>query len=534
MRKAHWPVMLAVAAVYVGGAIYRLEKTLPRRIIDHDEGHALLNANTWHHIAWWVLQGGPAGGGDGLAAVRDELHREGGTLYTAGKFGYSLLVALAALPAQVTVDGALTLAWLAGIMLPLVAGGIAWQYGRSYGAAAIAVAGCFTSPLLQGLSAEVSGTIWALLFVLSGYLMLQRGVLAGRPWRWGLPGGVALAAGFTCHFNVAPLVAAALVGAVLFARARRGAGTVGWRVAVAPLVGFAVVMGLLEAGTQVADWRLRDVFPDYRSMLGDLWHILTRDQAGMARGIAHGSDMAMGWGGEAWRFWGNIALTREPGFALLAVVLLPVLMWVNRGQWRGFLPAAVMFLLPLAFYAAHPAKVERVLGMVVACGWVWLAVLAAPWLTDWNRTNLNLALRARGLALVLVAGITLPWFAGDRAAKAEESPMSAIVGDTLRYMQREGGSITRASFDAGFEPLWKWTLVEALRRDEFMDVRGDVDFSSMEEPGIVFEAHLRDGGVGRAEDTGGAGRGEGRTSGTVIARVKTVLPPWSLRVVRVR
>ena len=56
-KRILYAAVLILLVAYVG--YIRGQDLLARGLMEHDEGHALLNANTWHHILKWTLSGGP-------------------------------------------------------------------------------------------------------------------------------------------------------------------------------------------------------------------------------------------------------------------------------------------------------------------------------------------------------------------------------------------------------------------------------------------------------------------------------------------
>jgi hypothetical protein len=463
-----------------------------RGILDHDEGHALLNANTWHHVFQWVLGGGPLrDDASSVATLRDSLHREGGTLYSAGKFGYSLLLAAVALPSQVTAGEGLLLAWICGILVCVLAGVLVWQYTGIKYAGAIAGIGCSLSPLLTMLSREVSGTIWALMFSLMGACAVQASLTAETHWKrraWGITGGLSMGYGFTCHYNIAPLVLAIFAGVayqVLGDKSRRRSfGSL-----LVPVAGFLVVIAIFEAATQVVDYRLRNVFPEYQSFLGELHRLFFKVEISTFKGVQTG-DGVVGWGLNAWLYYLAVLVREGP---LLPMSLLAGL-WIlkRRKEKQGtsadeisILPALLLVIIPLLFWAAYSHRVERVLGMCVAAGWILAGVLMAKRPPDLILFQDNRKMR---FALFIIFIIVNNYMITEslRPETQARSPIPAIVDDTLGYMVRNGGIITAGSFDTKFAPLWKWTIVEHARQDRFASARQYIDFSRFAGEQIVF------------------------------------------------
>ena len=510
--------------------LLRWQNLWQRGILEHDEGHALLNANTWRHIILWVLRGGPLQADENsIAALRDTLHREGGTLYSAGKFGYSLLLAVAGLPGDVTVRLGLTLAWLCGLAVCCLAGVATWQYSKNMLSAAIVVIMCVVSPVLQTLSREVSGTIWALMFGLAGLVLMQSSIgRSGTSSRLrSAAGGLCLGYGFLCHFNIAPFIlgafgAAGCMAAQEFARPLRlrAALVALWPAAASSLF----ILALAEAATQVVDYRLRHVFPEYRSVFDELIHLVRRDQVPMLSGVLYG-DGVIGWGREAWAYYGHIFLWKESGFVLM-VLAVPYFAHRAPGTWKKLLAPGVLFVIPLVFYALYVYRVERVFGMLITSGWIIIGVAIGEDLTrHYLPTSPAHRRFSRAMVLVILSIVAASLSLVRLGLGDMRSPMPSLVRDTLAYISRHGGRVTAGSFDASFAPLWKWTIVEEARNEPYRPARNYIDFSTFANPEIVFtdpRSWVRDDGpafpVSREEVA----------DSFIIAKYTRTMPNWSL------
>jgi len=451
-----------------------------RGILEHDEGHALLNANTWHHIMRWVLSGGPLRiTPDAIAQLRDQLHREGGTLYSAGKFGYSLLLAFVTLPTQVSQFAGLFLAWVGGTAVCGFAGLLTWQYTRDRIAVLITIAGCLVSPLVLYLSREVSGTIWALAFALGAACAMQAGVAAEKQSRrvaWGVIGGLSLGYAFTCHYNIAPFILAVFIATGVQAwynrRDFRSITQALWIPAATSLM----VLAFFEAVTRVVDYRLRDVFPEYRSFFGELRHLFFTAETGTFKGQSVG-DGIIGYSAEAWLFY-PLALAREGMLFYGGLLALPVIVKLYGIPWRNLAGAVLLLIIPTVFWAAYAHRVERVLGMVIVAGYITIGV--AYGIAISRRPRASLKLLPFFVALLALTGL--------RSIKLlqTESPIPRVVNTTLAYQENHGGHINAGSFHPGFGPLWKWTIVERTRKPEYQSARTLIDFSSSANPDILF------------------------------------------------
>ncbi len=478
--------LIAIVLVLVYNLLDTSREVMQRGILEHDEGHALLNANTWHHIIRWVLSGGPLTSDAGsIANLRDTLHQQGGTLYSAGKFGYSLLLAVTALPWQVSQAQALLMAWVCGFMVCGLAALLAWQYSRAPEAALIAGVGCLMSPLISTLSREVSGTIWALMFGLAAVNLLHfgSGPFQSRRIRWaaGVSGGALLGYGFTCHFNLAPFILAAFVATGLHAsHSRSGSHRIKFFLTslIPAAIGSLGVLLAFEILTQIVDYRLRDVFPEYLSFFGEHRRLFFRDQAPMLEGVLYG-DGAIGWGREAWMVYWNVAKHEGVLVPLLLICSMWTVLTVRRRQ-LNVASAAVLFFLPLAFWLGYVYRVERVMGMCVAAGWIFIGITAFEAMRHRSTQVASVAFVATILIHIIIIHEII------ESIDKRKTPLPKAAHATLNYIADNGGQITAGSFDTGFAPLWKWTLIEQLRLEEYDGLQQHVDFSRFTGADIVF------------------------------------------------
>lgn len=459
-----------------------------RGLMEHDEGHALLNANTWWHVMRWVLGGG-LWGGDGagtIAQLRDTLHEQGGTLYSAGKLGYSLLVAIVALPGHVSTGLALTLAWLAGCLVAVLAALLAWQYSRSRFAAVIAAGGCLTSPLLIELSREASGTIWALVFGLAGAVVINGSLASIRArWHWltGLAGGALLGYAFSCHFNLAPFILAVYLAAAVYAwsiikQNQQCVDGTSFSVLFKRLLPSAIgglgMLALFEVVTQAADYVLRNSYPDFRSFSGELRHLFFGDQARRLEGSITG-DGIVGWGWEALAVYGN-ALLRE-GPAWLCAMVMVLVMIARRGR-RGqgtssvvdgqsrilIVPALILLLVPALFWSGYFYRVERSLGMCMAASWILIG-LVLEIIRQRIQARAGNSTRSGQVIFEILAVMQLAAGGIAMVQTAQlRSPLPDVIAETFSAPEVAGKQVTAGSFDVGFAPLWKWAIVQYQRK----------------------------------------------------------------------
>src|SRR5690606_1722271 len=130
------------------------------------------------------------------------------------------------------------------------------------------------------LSREASGTIWALVFGLAGAVVINKSIVSertGRRWVLGFVGGGLLGYGFACHFNLAPFILAVYLAGAAYAwpvcrqlkQVGSGASLVIRRLLPAAFGGLGM-LALFEAGTQTADYVLRDSYPDFLPFSGEL------------------------------------------------------------------------------------------------------------------------------------------------------------------------------------------------------------------------------------------------------------------------
>jgi hypothetical protein len=252
--------------------------------------------------------------------VRDAMHRGGGTLYSAGKFGYGVILGIAGLPAGVTENLALALSWLAGMLIIVIAARLAWIWSHgSFAAMIIAGLGIGMSPLCGLLSREASGNVWALALALAGLLImtesewkLQRTSPPDSqryPWLSYALAGVLMGFAFTCHFNIAPFIAAIFSAQMSFCWNRRSARRWSHELSYLSLTAgaFAAFLGVVQTVTVVADYKLAAIYPKFMSFGEELLHLFTRDQAPMLHGVLLGDGM-IGWGAPVWKYYGSVFL----------------------------------------------------------------------------------------------------------------------------------------------------------------------------------------------------------------------------------
>lgn len=471
-------------------------RTMPvfsRGLLEHDEGHALLNAHTWHQAMRWVLGGGLWGAGEPVGELGAAMHRGGGTLYSAGKLGYTLLVAVVALPGQVSTTLALVLAWLSGLAICGLAGALVRQMTGSWWGAGVAVIGCMSSPLLMMLATEASGTNWALMLgLVAAWLALvgvDRAADGRRAWTHGVLAGVCLGYGFTCHFNLAPMVLAVfLMTAVQVRASGRGAGQPTRRkmlgaVLVPMMISSAGVLVVFEIATQGVRYALRHAFPDFLSFFGEHRRLFFRDQVPMLDGVLYG-DGAIGWGAEAWMVYLGTLAREDWLWGVLVIASAVLLLGPSGRPWRARLaPVVVLLLVPVAFWALYVYRVERVLGMCIATSWVLVGCVAGLWMKERPMVP-----RVKALLLAPFFSLLMGDGLARRSALMERSAegITRMANLALEDMRRHGGQITAGSFDTGFAPLWKWELVEQLRQPGSADLRPLVDFSRFAGAEMIF------------------------------------------------
>lgn len=541
-RRVVFILLLAGVALWRGWGLNH------RGLIEHDEGHNLLAARTYRDAIAWVAGGGPfRGDAAPLSEIRDRLHREGGTLYPAGKPGYVVLLAVSSFVTGQGQRPALWMSWLAGMICVALVPALLREW-RCEGALpmTIATVAIGASPLLGGLSREVGGVIWALAFGMIGLWFLLRAGSAeweGRSgiirWRFrvtAFAAGLALGFGFTCHYNLLPLLVACFAADLArdFADARKTGQAVRWK----PLsfrwcwaiAGGVAIYLVFQIGSMAAERRLRGVYPDYQNYTAELIRIVRTFQVPALEGKAVGEG-TRGWGLAAWRYAGGVAL-REGALAflggLLAIAVTAVLL--IRGGCRPaatggpahdphsshsshssdpshssnrvldlFSPAAFL-AVPVVFWALHPWKVERSWGMIVVAlallaGCVAAQFLAAPSSAAPLRSShdadaVRRLMSSRFPVAVLGALIAVhllllaggPW----KRLWTQRSPIPEAVRLTLAHVAREGGSIQANSAGKSFAPLWKWSVIEEGRRPELQPAMRRVDFSRFDQPDIVF------------------------------------------------
>ncbi len=512
-----WLVLLAVAL-----AIWRGVGLPSRGLLEHDEGHNLLAARTYREVLVWVVTGGPFDSDpQTLAHIRDTLHRQGGTLYPAGKPGYVALLAVGSLPVGLSQESALALSWMAGLVCILLAPLILREWGcRNPVAWGTAMAGIGLSPLLGSLSREVGGGIWALTFGLLGlWLMLRSGTLSRESKKrrrvLASSAGVLLGIGFTCHYNLLPLLLAVFAADAARSWAMRSeAGAeegetssarhsvrldllARWPWAIGG--GFTVFL-FVQVATQIAETRLRPVYPEYTDYATELIRIVSTYQIPALTGGAVGEGVR-GWGPAACGY-GLKILWREGLVAVVAVglALAFLIRRCARGKRRGALSPLVFLGVMAAFWFLHPWKVERSWGMLAAAAWL----VVGAWISGFSRepdvpsdpareknpagsrekkTHVSLyswVIMAMALhAAFLIWG---PW----GTLWTQASPIPATVRQALAHLAENGGSIQANSAGKSFAPLWKWAVIEEGRRPELQPALDHVDFSRFDRPDIVF------------------------------------------------
>jgi len=391
-----------------------------RGLLEHDEGHNLLAARTYREVAAWVLHGGPLRSDAGeLATIRDRLHRQGGTLYPAGKPGYVVLLALSSFVVGLGQNPALWMSWMGGMICLLLVPRILREWGAGGPLpVAIAVTGIGMSPLVGGMSREVGGVIWALAFGMGGvWLFLCAGtsdLLVTAPHHGSPKGnsdsesqisnsqseiadlrrasplrrrrliafsaGLCLGYGFTCHYNLFPFLLA-VFGADMARDLGRHRGAEQtpaqghWRRLLSRwawvIAGGLTVFMLFEAATLTAQWRLHGVDSEYQNYSAELTRIVRTYQVPALEGGAVGEG-TRGWGAVAWRYAAGVAW-REGAVALAAAMasLVAALVLLGRGR-RELLPPVVFLGMFVVFWILHPWKVERSWAMVVVA-WALLA-----------------------------------------------------------------------------------------------------------------------------------------------------------------
>jgi hypothetical protein len=464
-----------------------------RGILEHDEGHNLLAARTYTDVIRWVATGGPLHSStEQLAGLKDTLHRQGGTLYPAGKPGYVVGLALASLVFGVSQATGLWLAWLAGVLVVALSGYVAFQLsGRGWVAAAITMAGVGLSPLLGYLSREIGGTIWSMGFGLAGLALLLRSpcLRATQCARLrAVAAGALFGYGITCHYNLLPAIAAAFFADLLHTAAQdehqqnifqltRRALRHRVRTYAFALLGIAVVLGAFEVCSLVAEYKLHTIYPKYQNYLAELVRIVGTYQL-PALHSAPTNEGVRGWGAAAWLYMG--ARFMQEGILLILLLVVAVTMAFSRTILRPVLPALAFFVVLLAFWLLHPWKLERSWGMLVVAGWLVGAGMVQLLL---ERSSNGF----RAIVLVAIVGATIqvvfrPWLVLWDAC----SPMPKVVDRTLAYVQQNGGFLDADCAGSSFAPLWKWTIIERARNPRLATALRHVDFSSFRSSTIVF------------------------------------------------
>jgi len=576
--RAAWQpwLSLALALVTVCLAAARTRGLTSRGLLEHDEGHALLNANTWRHVMRWAVEGGLwNGGGDSIARLRDVLHQQGGTLYSAGKLGYSLLVAAVALPGHVSTNLALALAWVAGLLVALFSGVLAWRYTKAWVSVWLAVLGCVLSPLLFVLSREASGTIWAVVCGLAGACLIDwsvenhfsANISKNRPGRKsrlagnlaGVAGGMLLGFGFTCHFNLAPFIIAVFVASAWRAWQFSGSSTARANsllqkhsrfsplkeilLSLLPMTfGAAGFLLAFEAFTQTVDYVLRNAYPEFLPFSGELKRLFFRDQVPMLDGVLYG-DGAIGWGRDAWMIYVRAILREGSGWFLL--LMMSGVFWcggllkANRRRRSNATPALLLMIIPACFWAAYVYRVERVLGMCIAASWVFIGVTVGQRLTVYERGyRRSEPIRQRRLFILMFLCVTFVRVISDaygfwEKVAEDHSPVPAVVRRTFEDPRARGLLVNAGSFDTGFAPIWKWAIVEYERGQAHVPTEkpaGErtgprVDFSRFDRPGIVFI----DPSAWRRPTDDFHVTPEQASAGQVLVEIRSHHPSWDVK-----
>ncbi|MGI8905286.1 MAG: hypothetical protein ACR2IE_02210 [Candidatus Sumerlaeaceae bacterium] len=464
-----------------------------RGLLEHDEGHNLLAARTYSDVIRWMAHGGPWQSSTAeLAKLKQTLHRQGGTLYPAGKPGYIVGLAIASFAVGLTGKAALWLAWVAGMVIVVFGGIITRQlYGRALLPQVISVVGIGLSPLLGYLSREVGGTIWSLAFGSAGFAML---LSVDDKKRWAgacaLLAGVLFGYGFTCHYNLLPGIAAAFAADYLFARNNLAITQPSIGAAVRSRIrawlftflGIALVLATFQLGSMAAEHKLRPIYPKYQNYFAELMQIVGVYQLPALRGDEVGEG-ARGWGYDAVAYAGRVA-GRE-GIGIWLGHIVAVAMTLQFWSRRRIAPAGVFFLLLLGFWALHPWKVERSWGMLIVAAWLLVAgaISAMQQITQVNQRPRMLAVLTTAVLLLQAAHVTRSGWLHLWQAR---SPISGAVASTLDYVRENGGTINANSAARSFAPLWKWSIVETGRQAQYRPALKRVDFSSFEKPQIVF------------------------------------------------
>lgn len=459
-----------------------------RGLMEHDEGHAMLNAFTYRNIIEWTASGEFLDGQRGIAEIRDTLHKGGGTLYSAGKSGYSYLLAFVSfLSGEMTARVALFWAWVAGVITLLSAGGVAYYFsGRKAAAFWICVFGAALSPNLLYSSREVSGVIWSLAFGFGALAVMA----AADSWRGGryakrllYGAGLLLGYGFTCHFNLAPFLVAAMLSYAVWLLTRESdplsiKKIINYQIIIAS--GGLTVAAVFQTVTGLAAIKLAPVYPEYQSFFDELSYLLLKDQGQKRAGVLYG-DGVLGYGPEAWAFYGK-ALWREGWLWICALALAVISSVRSKRDFQRSLPAIVLFLIPTLFWAAAVYKVERVLGMCILGSWILIAGVAASYL---SRRNLSLRKKVALLGAVLFAGFVLSQqFPRWIHLLTSGSSVPRVAHHALLYATKNNKLITAGSFDLSFAPLWKWNLIESRRK--IIGSEKAIDFSKKTGETIIF------------------------------------------------
>lgn len=482
-----------------------------RGLLEHDEGHALLNANTWWHVIRWLLSGGlwsndPA---NSIHTLKQTLHQQGGTLYSAGKLGYSLLLATTGQLNTVSTELALLMAWLGGLAVAGLAATVTWQYSRNLPAALVVAFGCLTSPLQIDVSREASGTIWAVAFALAALILIQQAQSAKTPlrnWTMQLLGGALLAFGFLCHFNLAPFTIAVFAASALFALHQNQTRNAPFftrlknpLLAIAPaMIGALGGLAFAEIITRIADRVLAQSYPDFLPLSGELQLLFFRDQAPMLDGVLYG-DGAIGWSPEAWAIYGRALWNEGPAWITLTLIAttFAIIGLTRQNPPRNHItpiatligPPLALLIIPALFWAAYIYRVERTLTMCMAASWILIGVTGAAW----HNQNHSARTPRKHTALLTIFTLfliaqTLNAIVAWKHDIRQISPVPHIVERTFDSPKITDKLITAGSFDVGFAPLWKWAIVEETRRRNRPPSRPHprTDFSRFDGSQIVF------------------------------------------------
>jgi hypothetical protein len=485
--------LFAYATLLILLAVLHGHNLSSRGILEHDEGHNLLAARTYSDVIRWIATGGPLHSSpQQLDALKNTLHRQGGTLYPAGKPGYVIGLAVASLIPGVSQSTGLWLAWAAGLLAVALSGYVARVlYGPKSYAPAVTMLGVGLSPLIGYLSREVGGTIWSIAFGLAGFALLLP-PLSIRQRRFprlrAFAAGVFFGYGFACHYNLLPAIAAAFLADLLHNSSdasRTLPGIAALQLALRhrlqaylfALTGIAVVLGGFEIVSLAAEHKLHTIYPKYQNYFAELVRIVGTYQLPALEGGAV-NEGARGWGNGAFLYMLTHLLREGVLLLLVAGVILTAL--VRRETLRPILPALGFFCVIAGFWVLHPWKLERSWGMLVIAGW-----LVAARFADMLRLSANLEFRK--LVTVSALGINIaivfrPWL----ELWAARSPIPEAVDETRAYVRQNGGMLDADCAGSSFAPLWKWTIIERARNPQMASALQYVDFSSFHSSTVVF------------------------------------------------